>query len=130
MTNPQCMTRRMNLRIPVRLPVIVQSPPRADNNCQHTVTRDMSFGGAFVEQRGAPLHKGGIVRLALEGACGDPLFIDALVLRSDELGAGLMFSHYEHAVFDSLAALLEPDFERYLWGGNSAAWQDRTSLTG
>lgn len=102
------MEHRMNSRLCVRLPVTVQISPRMENTRVCTVTRDVALGGACIENKGLDIQEGAMVRLTLELTPGDRVMIDALVLRSNDQGVGLMFAYYSNEVFDRLAELLEP----------------------
>lgn len=111
MMTSQQIESRANLRVPVRLSVTVELPPRIERNSVRGVTRDISLSGAFIENSGSVPREGSLARLALETAPGGALVIDAVVLRSNDQGMGLMFAHYGDEIFEPLAALLAPMVE-------------------
>ncbi len=108
----QKMEHRMNIRMPVSLPARVYYPDKGGHGSFRAVTRDLGFGGAFIEAGENSPAKGSIVRLALTTVPEDPVTIDALVLRSENGGFGVMFAYYSDEVFKQLASVLEPVFER------------------
>ena len=109
----QQIERRMSVRVPVRLPVIVEFPPRIENNCLPGVTCNISFDGASIKNIGPALQEGALARLSLGTAPKDPRAIDALVLRSNVQGIVVMFADYGEEVFDHLATLLKTEFDKY-----------------
>lgn len=104
----------MNIRVPVRLQVTVEFPPCTGHDNVHGSTRDIGFGGAFVETTGHVAEEGTLARLILDAGEENRLAVDAAVLRSEDGGIGLMFAYYGDCTFYSLAALLEPEFDRHL----------------
>lgn len=108
----QKMEHRMNMRMPVSLSARVYYPDRGGHGSFQTVTRDLGFGGAFIEAGESSPAKGSIVRLALATAAEDPVTIDALVLRSETGGFGVMFAYYGDDVFKQLTSVLEPAFDQ------------------
>lgn len=117
MLTPQHTDSRMNIRVSARVPITVDFPPRADNNSLRAVTRDIGFSGAFVENSESASREGTLARVTLETAAGDPVTIDALVVRGRDDGMGLMFADYGEEVFHSLAALLRPELEKRIRAG-------------
>ena len=108
----QKMEHRMNIRTPVHLPATVYYRGNGGRESYRAMTRNLSFGGAFIEAGETAPSKGAIVRLALDNAGGGPVVIDALVLRHDALGFGIMFAYYGDEVFQQLASMLQPVLER------------------
>lgn len=109
----QKMEHRMNIRMPVSLSARVYYPDKGGYGSFRAVTRDLSFGGAFIEAGEISPVKGSIVRLALATAAEDPVTIDALVLRSEAGGFGAMFAYYGDDVFKQLSSVLGPVLERH-----------------
>lgn len=101
--------RRDTPRIPIALEAILNYNNR---NFQHSVTRDISLDGAFVEAKDASLPKRGTLELAIklpaEGTTRYHRF-HAQVVRVTDRGAGLLFDRVET---DSYAALLDLVFSR------------------
>lgn len=111
------MEHRMNVRFPVCLSATVYYAVHGSRKSFCTVTRDLSFEGAFVAAGQTRPAKGTIVRLALEAAFGDTVMIDALVLRGDGDGFGVMFIYDGDHVSRQLASLLRPALKRrYAYG--------------
>lgn len=82
-----------------------------------TLTRDLSFEGAFIEAGEARPAKGIIVRLVLERSFIDPLTIDALVVRNHTDGFGVTFVDDGDEVVKQLTPILQPMFNRrYKYG--------------
>lgn len=108
MKTAQSMEHRMNMRISMRLPVTIQYFSGSEKNSVRTVTHNISFNGACIENAGLQIQEGAMVHLRLEACSGHSLMIDALVVRSDEEHAGLMFAYYDNGVFNQLSALLGP----------------------
>lgn len=108
----QKMEHRMNIRMPVSLPVTVYYPGRGGHESCRATIRDLGFGGAFIEAGETAPTKGTIVRVAMEKASGNPVVIDALVLRDDANGLGIMFAYYGDDVFQQLASVLQPVIEQ------------------
>ena len=109
----QKMEHRMNMRMSVSLSARVYYPDKGGYGCFDAVTRNLGFGGAFIEAGGGDPPKGTIVRLVLVTASQEPLTIDALVLRTEDGGFGAMFAYYGDDVFKRLASVLEPVLEQH-----------------
>lgn len=107
------MEHRMNTRKAMQLPLAIQVLPSLKNNSIYTVTQDIGLNGACIEKRSLDIQKGVMVRLTLKRAPNDSRIIDALVVRIDNRGAGLMFAYYDSNVFDYLADLLEPNIHQH-----------------
>lgn len=109
----QKMEHRMNIRMPVSMPATVYYPGNGGHESCRAMTRNLGFGGACLEAGETPPSKGTIVRLAMDNAGGDPVVIDALVLRNDAEGLGIMFAYYGDDVFQRLASMLQPVSEQH-----------------
>lgn len=113
MARRRSMEHRMNVRVPVRLPVSVSYPCKGDSpRVVDTMTRNLSFDGAHIEHGAVDLERGRLIRLELAVCPHGPITLEALVLRCDADGIGLMFAHYGDAVFEGVAALLEPELDK------------------
>lgn len=113
MTGPRKKERRTCIRVPIRAPVTVEFPPRIKNRHAQGTTRDISFDGAFIENISLTPQEGTLARLSLAAASGNPVVIDALVLRNDVHGTVLMFAAYGDEVFAHLTALFETGLGKY-----------------
>lgn len=92
------MDHRLNLRMEVRLPVVVLTQEGAFPG----VTSDFSFEGAQVHlDREPSLSKKRIIELRFEPEDGG-VSIPAVVVRKNGTELGLMFGHYGRAVDDYL----------------------------
>jgi hypothetical protein len=103
--------RRINIRIPVNLPVSVRYPDKVGQSGFRTVMRNLCFGGTFIEARESAPPAGTIVRLSLKIPREDSLILDALALRKDGAGLGIIFAYYSDDTFKKLASILEPSLE-------------------
>lgn len=118
MPRRRTMEHRMNIRVPVRRPVSVSCPCKGGSpHVVDTMTRNLSFDGAHIEHGAADLECGRLIRLELANPHG-PITLEALVLRRDADGLGLMFAHYGDAVFERVAALLEPELDKRFGPGH------------
>lgn len=116
------MEHRLNARIAVRRPVHMEFSGGGQRSTVGMMTHNVSFGGALVEGAGAVLQKGIIGRLRFEVTPGVVLAIDALVVRADHQGIGLMFTSYGDEVLARLTAMLEPAiYRRYGAGAGQGA---------
>lgn len=102
------MERRTYIRKPLHLPAVIRYPCKGRSCSFRTITRDLSFEGAFIDTGDFTLQ-GSIIRMEVEACSAAPLVIDALVVRSDTEGLGLLFAYYSSEVFEQLALLLEPE---------------------
>lgn len=101
--------RRDTPRIPITLDAILDYN---NQNYQHSITRDISLDGVFVESKEARLPKRGTLELAIKlPADGTPRYhrFHAQVVRITNNGAGLLFDRVDT---DSYAALLDLVFSR------------------
>lgn len=101
--------RRDTPRIPITLDTILNYN---NQNYQHSLTRDISLDGAFIEAKDGKLPKKGTMELAIkmpvEGTNKYHRF-HAQVVRVTSNGAGLLFDRVDT---DSYAALLDLVFSR------------------
>lgn len=102
----------MHVRMPVCLSVIVYAPMNGGRSSFCAVSRDISFEGAFIEAVPTRPPKGGFVRLSFETAYDDPLIIDALVIRDNADGFGVMFAYNDDKKFQQLISILQPRLKR------------------
>ncbi len=101
--------RRDTPRIPIALDAILNFN---NQNYQHSVTRDISLDGAFVEAKGGKLPKKGAMDIAIKLPVeGTPKYhrFHAEIVRITPNGAGLLFDRVDT---DSYAALLDLVFSR------------------
>lgn len=107
------MEHRMNVRVPLRLPVSLSYACNGDSpRVVDGAIRNLSFDGACIEHGAAGLERGMLVRLALPSNPHGPFTLEALVLRTDAHGLGLMFAHYGDGTFERVAALLAPELDK------------------
>lgn len=106
------MERRMNPRKPLCLTAAVRYPGEGGARSIHTVTRNLSYEGVFLEALGFAPLQGGIVRIELETPDRGTIVLDALVVRQAADGLGLMFAYYSTETFEQLDALLEPEAKK------------------
>lgn len=106
------MERRMNPRKPLCLTATVRYPGEGGGRSIHTVTRNLSYEGIFLETLACAHLQGGIVRVELETPGYGKIVLDALVLRQAADGLGLMFAYYSTEVFEQLDVLLEPEAKK------------------
>jgi len=100
--------RRDTPRIPIALDAIVNYNTQ---NYQHSITRDISLDGAFVETQNKFPKKGGVelaIQLPTEGRNKFHRF-HAQVIRTTSGGAGVVFDKVDT---DAYAALLDLVFSR------------------
>ena len=107
------MEHRMNMRIPMYLPVGVNYPVKGGRAGFRAVSRDLSFGGAFIEIGDTAPSTGAIVRLSFQTPLESSITVDALVLRGEADGFSVMFAYYGDEVFRQLTLVMEPAFERH-----------------
>lgn len=101
--------RRDTPRIPITLDAILDYN---NQNYQHSITRDISLDGVFVESKETRLPKRGALELAIKlPADGMSKYhrFHAQVVRVTNNGAGLLFDRVDT---DSYAALLDLVFSR------------------
>lgn len=97
------MEHRWNIRTPIRLNVIMQS---AGIGLISGRTRDLSFGGTFVETApSVAVSRNHMVKLSVPVA-GDMKTISAMVVRTPPHGFALMFTDFELDTFSLLDMLL------------------------
>ena len=101
--------RRDTPRIPIALDTILNC---SNQNYQHSITRDISLDGVFIESDEGKVAKKGIMDLAIKlPGEGPPKYhrFHAQVVRVVNGGAGLVFDKVDT---DSYAALLDLVFSR------------------
>jgi len=114
------MERRMNPRKPLCLTATVRYPGEGGGGCIGTVSRNLSYEGAFVEARALSGLHGSIVRVELETSSHGRIDLDALVLRETAVGLGLMFAYYSTEAFERLDDLLASETGRRRTAGAGA----------
>jgi hypothetical protein len=101
--------RRDTPRIPITLDTILNYN---NQNYQHSITRDISLDGAFIETKGSKPPKKGLMELAIKlPTDGAPKYhrFHAQIVRTTDNGAALLFDRVDT---DSYAALLDLVFSR------------------
>lgn len=109
----------MNPRESLYLEATVRCPGQGGGRSIRTRTRNISYEGALVEDKGFADLRGTIVRLEFEAAPDRIIGLDALVLRAGKEGLGLMFAYYSSHVFEQLDALLASEADRHRCGVNA-----------
>lgn len=113
------MEHRWNIRTPIQLDIVVE-PTGKDTVSGRT--RNLSFGGAFVETNPvAPVNRNSMVKVLLPIG-DDTKSVSALVVRTESGGIGLMFTDFALDTISELDKLLrQPSVEEFpAQGGRSA----------
>ncbi len=101
--------RRDTPRIPITLDTILNY---SNNEYQHSITRDISLDGAFIDTKGSGPPSKGLLELAIKlPTNGMPKYhrFHGEIVRTTGNGAALLFDRVET---DSYAALLDLVFSR------------------